>query len=110
MCLYFTFTDRQFYDISLNVNPGVLSYISVKSYLMQCAVSMKKVTKLAACRRGATDSYFKNLQCAMFKKLKVVVITIENIFSPDYLFDHTVIKFESRCVRYQETRTEKLDL
>ena len=45
-----------------------------------------------------------------FKKLEVVVITVENLFSSDYLFDHTVIKFESRCVRYQETGMEKLDL
>ena len=45
-----------------------------------------------------------------FKKLEVVVISVENLFSADYLFDHTVIKFDSRCVRYQETGTEKLDL
>ena len=96
--------------MSLNVNPGVLSYRLVKSYLMQFAVSIKKVTKLAACRRGATDSYLKNLQCMCFKKLEVVIITVENIFSPDYLFYHTVIKFESRGVRYQETKTEKLYL
>ena len=42
-----------------------------------------------------------------FKKLEVVVITVDNIFSPDYLFDHTVVKFESRCVRYQETKNSR---
>ena len=66
LSLFFTFyTDKQFYDISLNVNPGVLSCILVKNYLMRFAVLMRKITKLAACRRGATNSYFKNLQCAL---------------------------------------------
>ena len=63
--LYFTFTDRQFYDTRLNINLGVLSYRSVKSYLMQFAVLMTEITNLAACHRGATSSYFENLQCAL---------------------------------------------
>ena len=39
-----------------------------------------------------------------FKKFEVIV-TVENIFTPDYLFDHTVTKLKSRCVGTKKLET-----